>query len=64
MPDTRLRKARDLVTTTDYAEVDGKRVAVATRYSSASLGVSERVEHSEPKARRNESASRATEKKE
>jgi hypothetical protein len=44
MTNERLAKARDLVSRSEYGEVDGKKVIVATVYSSRSLGVEERVE--------------------
>lgn len=41
----RLKKARDLVTRSEYGKVGGKKVLVATVYSSRLLGLEERIEH-------------------
>lgn len=38
-----LKKARDLVTRTEYGTVNGKKVVIATVYSSRTLGLEERV---------------------
>ena len=51
MLNKRLMNARDLVTKSEYGEVDGKKIVVATVYSSASLGLEERVEREEPASR-------------
>jgi len=65
MPSKSLLNARDLVTKTVYGEVEGKKVVVATIYSSASLDVEERVNREEPIARatRNRGASTPVEEK-
>ena len=51
MPSKRLSNAPDLQTKSIFGEVDGRKVIVATIYSSASLGLEERVDREEPATR-------------
>lgn len=66
MKNKSLQNARDLQTRSVYGELEGKKVVIATIYSSASLGIEERVDREEPatKAPRNRAAAPGEERKE
>jgi len=52
MVSKQLLSARDLRTKTVYGSIDGRKVVVATVYSSVSLGIEERVETEQPRHQR------------
>lgn len=65
MLDPRLKNARDLVTKSIYGDLEGKKVVIATVYSSSALGLEQRIEREEPVAKspRSRSASASLDEK-